>query len=501
MSLSEVLVPSIGLCFTACLFSSSVPGSWRTRKTGVLAQDPTPSVTTLINTILWVIYAAMTRDPWVYVGNLFGVICNSFNTAVALRYGKEEIRTRIDLIFCGGLTFLSVVIMVLASPTFIEDEDLRLSIMSGLCIGICMIMFASPLFQGLEALRYNDSSRINFALSLAQMGNGFMWTSYGLSKGDVTLILPNGSAIVLAGLNLLIKILLVLRHNKKSIHSTTKHAAAEAASWASKSSLSHVLLVDAIANGTPVHLRSLWFNGMLHVEQKDDSQTSDIDLEEQQQQQQQQQQHSELSYVRGAATSASAIQLVPLGQDEVGLRTPDGRFLELQTTASPHAGSSKFQPSDIFVVARHCERPSQNGHFVIVHAPAREQDTTTGRMLERDFGQDSVSFFNPALGLFLRCNEQGFFDSSPRWCNDVKSEGWRLPVGWLWERFAVELADPVVVSAAPETSQTLEVAVSSQIVVSESRSAAAAAAVAAATAATATAAGGEVDSKDVILRL
>mmetsp|Transcript_49394 Transcript_49394/g.159406 ORF Transcript_49394/g.159406 Transcript_49394/m.159406 type:complete len:456 (+) Transcript_49394:30-1397(+) len=413
------VIPAFGVVVSCGLFSSALPATLRARKTGVLHQDPTPSVVTLISCLLWVLYASMIGDLWIFSGSGFGVIVNSFNTCIAMRLaGSKQTSQRIEAIFCIGVSVLAASTMMLASPTVILDFGIRVRVVSAMCMAVCLVMFASPLVQAWQAFSSGDASRINIILTTMQLLNGVLWTSYGLSQGDMTLIVPNGAAILLAFINLLVKLYLLRRELAAPSGPRQDHPI-------------KALLEEATTSGRFVTLRSIWFPGChLCVPGGE----ANLDAEQQ----------NEFKNVRGDQLP-SALQVVPTGgHNEVYLRTVDGLFLQLRPQLAITPDSSGVQPSQFSVVAAYCADPGPEGRFVPVHAPAVEaEESASGIGLHRNFGEDSVGFYNPTHGVFIRLNEKGWFDSSPRCFVDTTAQGSptsRMPVGWTWERFVVQAA-------------------------------------------------------------
>mmetsp|Transcript_16695 Transcript_16695/g.43137 ORF Transcript_16695/g.43137 Transcript_16695/m.43137 type:complete len:224 (+) Transcript_16695:81-752(+) len=200
------VISALGVVVSCGLFSSALPATLRARKAGALSEDPTPAAVTLINCLIWILYASVIGDVWIFGGCICGVFCNAFNTCVAIRLADRETAQRIETIVCVGLTMVAVSVMVLGSSVVIPDAEVRVRLLSNLCQAICLAMFASPLVQSWQAMASRDASRINSALTAMQLLNGILWTTTGLIRQDRTLVVPNGASIALALVNLIVKL-------------------------------------------------------------------------------------------------------------------------------------------------------------------------------------------------------------------------------------------------------------------------------------------------------
>mmetsp|Transcript_99382 Transcript_99382/g.207027 ORF Transcript_99382/g.207027 Transcript_99382/m.207027 type:complete len:429 (+) Transcript_99382:191-1477(+) len=387
--LVDTAVPTVGVLVSCCLYGASVPSCLRARKTGILEHDPTTVATTLINVLVWILYASMLGNIFVFTGSFFGTVCNAFNVAVALPLARKEVRPRLEMILTAGMFLIAFCIMFVACSTpFVEvDFETRKTFMSLVCVVVCLIMFASPLTQGWEALKMMDGQRINVLLTSAQIGNGLLWSTYGVGLGDPAIIYPNAVSVLIAVAVLLIKAYVTARNAAKAPKTEVV-------------SLPSEFLADAVAKGTFVVLRSFGSENCLFVDDDETATTVSTKSPEEELDLEKQEISEAHSYVRGAPIGARAIQLVRAGNEsEVSLRLSNGRFLALRITNADEVAALQVEPR-MMMVSVQCETPGPEGRFILVES--------------KSAGQDTVSFYNASMQIFLRCSMNGVFDASPR---------------------------------------------------------------------------------------
>lgn len=430
---STIVVPVLGTCTAFGLLGSGLPGLWRERKSGSLRSDPTPFVVMLVSCLWWVLYSSMIGDFWLFVGNAFGVIVGTINTATALRFTSDkQIARRLEIVFCVGIIIAMISMMVLASPFVIKDFEPRRQAMSAMCLGICLLMYSSPILQARRAVATGDVSQMSIPLTLAQLANGSLWTAYGIAQGDPTIYVANAAAIIVA-LGIL---------GLKTVMGWHQTSVAPVQYEAVCLNAQQRVVKDAFMHGTAVVVRSLYQPDQFLFAPLTEESASGGDQCE----------GATITYVRGEARGTE-LQLVPADgandDAQIAIRTADGRFLQLMKAAFDNCNSSGLQPNQFYVVATAVSDPGKEGYFLPVYGSPVENDSTpTGPCTSfHSFAEYSVAFWNPTHRVFLRLNEKGYIDGSATWNVFGYGPSASMPPGWTWERFILQ---PVIPGVAPK---------------------------------------------------
>jgi len=401
------LPPAIGTLTAWGLFLSVVPCTLQARREGRLTADPTPFPLTLVNCLLWIVYAAALGDMWIIAGNLVGVLVAAFNTCTALRLVHEShLRMRLDTVVCGGLTLLACMVVIVNSTVLVADQELRLRIAQVACTVIQLAMFAAPCLEATTACFSGDASRLSLPLAAATLVNGLMWTTYGLFQGNLSIWLPNATSMMLS---LVVAMVKLCNRNRKKADDGAAHPLKK-------------MLQEVTEQGTPVLLRSVARPEYhLHVgadDEPDPESESD-------------------TFPAIGTDTGTALTIVADGDEgQVAFKIGENAFLRICPKPRSMLGSA-VQPSPWGVAAVKACTPGPEGCFFPVYGKSAETDTYEENSVFHNYGEDSVAFWNPLYRVFLRLNDRFEFDCSAEILATGDS-GIYLPSGFSWERFVLK---------------------------------------------------------------
>lgn len=377
-----------------------------------LTTDPAPFPVTLVCTLLWVIYAIIKQDVWIFSGNFVGVGAAAFNTLTVFRFCRDDVALlRMEIVVVAGLMLVAATAIIGLTPIFIVDPSTRQSIVGALCTIVVIVMFAAPCLEAVTAIRTGNASKLSFPLAMAQLANGLLWAVYGLAQRDLVLMGPNAAGAVLALCNIIVK---VWCGPSGRLDSTPEHRPP----------------LEIIQQGGEIVLRALVQQGYVHI----GCDSVDDEVEP----------NSEAAYVGvpwhavlgGSNGSVLRIVAAPSGDGHISLQTECGKFLCIRPRPASISGSC-LVPSPLSVVAEQHDVPGDECLFLPVCCQARDTDPLMQNSNSvHNYAEECVSFWNPLYRVFLRMNESGIVDCSPV-CNAL-ARGTTLPAGWDWERFTLQ---------------------------------------------------------------
>jgi len=417
MDLALLLPPLLGQLTALYLFLSPLREVKSQRVKGALTIDSIPFCATLVNNLLWIVLAGLLEDLWIFFPNFVGVFATVFYTTSALRFSSDAAKSNtMEWLLSCGLGFSVLVLMFGMTPILVQSADVRKQICGNICMVISVAMYGSPSFEAIQAIRSKDASKLSLQLAIAGVFNGALWGTYGLATGVFAVMLPNTLGAGLSIFNLLIK----LSFSTKPSNSDNGQQ--------DHSKLSNLHL-QTLQEEREVLIHSVPHDLQLYVPPASEV-TEELE--------------AGLHGIQVRAAAAGiAVHMVRMPGGCLAFRLADGRFLQVWSCIMVHdagvsSGEVSHQPAAFSIVAMHCDAPGECGIFLPVPAGGMALHHSETRM--HDYGEYTVSFWNPFYKVFLRVNEHGDFDCSPP-MNPDEAGVPRVPKGWHWERFEVHAAD------------------------------------------------------------
>lgn len=203
---AEVLVQLVRACasLAACyMFASLYPEIrqvQRDKATGTAQLLPILSM--LANCICWGLYGVIRKDYFPLVGtNVVGVGFSLFYTiAYYQNAGVQQhvVRNKV-LVTTAALAVLVLYALVSSEPQQVVQDHVGY-----VAMGVCAVMFGSPLATVREVIATKNTELMPFPLIIAGFVNCLLWLLYGLILEDSFVIAPNLVNLFLGALQLLL---------------------------------------------------------------------------------------------------------------------------------------------------------------------------------------------------------------------------------------------------------------------------------------------------------
>lgn len=158
--------------------------------------SPLPFPVLLANSAGWVGYACVTRDPFVLVPNLVGVLLGVFYTLVVASLATQRAR---DTVTLEALVGTAIILGLSAYGPFsgAETETVRAAWGWGANL-ILVAYYASPLSTVALVVRTRSSGSLHPGMVTMNLINGALWTSYGFAVADPFIYVINGLGAVIS---------------------------------------------------------------------------------------------------------------------------------------------------------------------------------------------------------------------------------------------------------------------------------------------------------------
>lgn len=203
---SEALIQLVRACasLAACyMFASLYPEIrqvQRDKATG--AMQLLPILSMLANCICWGLYGVIRKDYFPLVAtNIVGVGFSLFYTVAYYQNTttqKRKVRNKICV------TTAALALLVLYAFASDEPQQDVQDHVGYVAMGVCAVMFGSPLATVREVIATKNAELMPFPLIIAGFVNCLLWLLYGLILEDSFVIAPNLVNIFLGALQLLL---------------------------------------------------------------------------------------------------------------------------------------------------------------------------------------------------------------------------------------------------------------------------------------------------------
>lgn len=188
------IMPLIGNCTSIILFIAPWKSVSTVKKNSdVGAVNGVPFIFMFFQCMMWSSFGFFIDDYLIVPVNALGAIFAFYYTLVFYGALKDQaVRFKIELgavlVIAGPATLACVCFFILT------DNDQRKLIFGSACNVVCVMFFASPLSTLADIVRQKDSSSLTWALTIAMIVNGCVWSIYGFYKGNLFILIPNALA-------------------------------------------------------------------------------------------------------------------------------------------------------------------------------------------------------------------------------------------------------------------------------------------------------------------
>ena len=186
---TQIVAPTLGSILGLVMLLSPMKAVLHVHATEHLGDiNPLPYPMTIINCIGWVIYGAVTADPFIAPANIVGIMAGSFFTFTIFPFASRKLQAIIQGIFLLAAAAFGILSMV---DTFALDSAQKKTMWGSTCVILLIIYYTIPLSTFFYVIKNRDASSIYLPLAIAAIANGGLWTVYGLAVGDINIWGPN----------------------------------------------------------------------------------------------------------------------------------------------------------------------------------------------------------------------------------------------------------------------------------------------------------------------
>ncbi|KAJ4965175.1 hypothetical protein NE237_017024 [Protea cynaroides] len=183
----------IGNIISLMLYLSPMPTFVQIWKKGSVGQfSSVPYLATLLNCMLWVVYAL----PMVHPHSMLVLTINGSGALIELTFvflfifyseGKQRFKVIVMLL----VEFAFVACIAIFILTLAHTVAARSLIVGSICVFFGTLMYAAPLSVMKLVITTKSVEFMPFSLSLAAFANGICWTIYALIRFDLFITIPN----------------------------------------------------------------------------------------------------------------------------------------------------------------------------------------------------------------------------------------------------------------------------------------------------------------------
>ena len=210
--LTTIVAPALGALMGNVMWLSPMKDVLKAYKNEFIGElNPLPFSATTFSALMWIYYAKLKKDYFIFIGNIFGLGLGIFYTLVSLyllginKNSKTSNSNATDYVF---YTFvISIFGPVLQnSYTFLFDSYMVNQENSQLIVGIsatiaALMYFSLPCYTLKEVIEKKDASSIQKNMIIANAINCLAWSTYGLAINDPWLYAINLIGLLLATIN------------------------------------------------------------------------------------------------------------------------------------------------------------------------------------------------------------------------------------------------------------------------------------------------------------
>lgn len=158
--------------------------------------SPLPFPVLLANSAGWVGYACVTRDPFVLVPNIVGVLLGVFYTLVVASLATQRAR---DTVTLEALVGTAIILGLSAFGPFSGAETAAVRAAWGWGANLILVAYyASPLSTVALVVRTRSSASLHPGMVTMNLINGALWTSYGFAVADPFIYAINGAGAAIS---------------------------------------------------------------------------------------------------------------------------------------------------------------------------------------------------------------------------------------------------------------------------------------------------------------
>lgn len=202
-SLTKTVAPALGAGLANSMFFSGLPEVLEKKREGSLGEfNPIPMPIILGNTVGWVGYSLLTRDPFVAAANAPGLLLASWYVMTTYRLAEPSTAEKIQKV--AMLMAAIHTATALACAFVLPSRAAMISLYGIVCNLILLAYYGAPLSTIGTVLKERSAKSIYLPMVLLNGLNALFWSAYALAIQDRYLLLPNAIGLSLAGVQALL---------------------------------------------------------------------------------------------------------------------------------------------------------------------------------------------------------------------------------------------------------------------------------------------------------
>jgi len=195
--LTQTVAPAIGAALANGMFFSGLPEVLNKRRAGALGEfNPLPMPIVMSNTMGWTIYSFLTRDRFVAMANMPGLLLSCWYMMTMMRLATDDKAKRIEV-----LAMAMAAVHIAAGAVcafFLPTRAAMISLYGLVCNGVLLMYYGAPLSSLKTVLADRSAESIYYPTVALNGANSLFWSTYALAIRDRYLLVPNAIGIALA---------------------------------------------------------------------------------------------------------------------------------------------------------------------------------------------------------------------------------------------------------------------------------------------------------------
>ena len=199
------LIPKIGVVTSTALYFSPLMAVLSAKMSGNIGDlNPIPLAIMAISSVCWLAYGLSIRDPYVTLSNVPGAVATIWYivSILPLLASNQLVTTQRILVALSAVTInLWTYLSLTRKPLGGIQRSFGMY-----ASGLFIILSGSPLSTIGTVLRTRSSKSILAPLTVAQVSNTALWSTYGLAINDKFVYGPNLAGLCFGLIQLLLKV-------------------------------------------------------------------------------------------------------------------------------------------------------------------------------------------------------------------------------------------------------------------------------------------------------
>uniref|UniRef100_A0A7S2QTZ8 PAS domain-containing protein n=1 Tax=Norrisiella sphaerica TaxID=552664 RepID=A0A7S2QTZ8_9EUKA len=203
-ALKGSICPTVGALLATLLAFAPLPAIRKAKQLKTLTTNPAPYPAMFANATNWVAYAFVIKDPFVFIGNLPGMVMGLYYTISAFDVSQNKDHRRLVRRLVYGYAVIFPMIAALLA-IFIKNDQMTQYVLANFSMAFLITFYAAPLLEAQTVIEQKNSSSLDAKLAWYSLANAGMWLIYGLALGDFCIWFPNILGAILALIQLGLK--------------------------------------------------------------------------------------------------------------------------------------------------------------------------------------------------------------------------------------------------------------------------------------------------------